>query len=169
MRAVVLSLCVAGWLGGAFLACNSLLGIDEASPEPREGGADGAVESGALPAPVVGTDYHLNCDTYCTVMATACSGDNAEYVPNPDVCRSICMQFTQNESVVNGMIDPNVDPAANPATADTLNCRLWHANFAIVEHDPKTHCPHAGPLGGLKCGDPCQAFCASRARRRMVV
>jgi hypothetical protein len=157
MRILVVAVFAAVLASAGLMACNSLLGIDEASREPSDGAPPGdAGEGGSL----ADTDYHLNCATYCAVIAAACSGANAEYVANPDVCPILCTGFAQDESAVTtGTIDKNTDPSTDAATADTLNCRLWHANFAIVEHDPRTHCPHAGPLGGRKCGDPCQSFC----------
>jgi hypothetical protein len=170
MRALFVAVAAIFASGAALLACNGVLGIDKAVLEADGGGVDsgqmaggdggkGSADGGGTgPA----TDYHLRCDNYCNIMAAECTGSNGEYLTTGSVCQTICAQLPQAESDVlaDGTIDPNFDPSTDAATAPTLNCRLWHANFAIVEQDPHTHCPHAGPLGGNVCGDACQEFCA---------
>jgi hypothetical protein len=147
-RAVrIASLGVAGLVGlaGALFACNSVLGINEASPEPAESGG--------------GNSYTLDCNTYCNVSGNNCkqssTQDDREYL-SPDVCATLCPLF-ERVPTASGTVDPN-EPTP---TTDTLNCRIWHANAAQGgPTEAHTHCPHSGPLGGKMCGStPCQDFC----------
>jgi len=137
-------------LVSALLACNSLLGIGAAQPEPD----DASDEAGDQVS-----SYTLSCANYCSVINTNCTPsptvDNTEYL-SADVCATICPEF-ERVATPDGIVDPN-EPT--PMT-NTLNCRIWHANAAqggsVEAH---THCPHAGPLGGNMCGsDPCIEFC----------
>jgi hypothetical protein len=137
------SLVAALWAGLA--ACNSVLGISAAQPEPGD-------------AASTANSYTLSCANYCDLMAANCvaSGtqDNTEYL-SQTVCSQICPQF-ESTPVPGNVVPENV--SSPPMTPD-LDCRIWHANAAGL--DPHTHCPHAGPLGGKMCGsDPCVEFCA---------
>ncbi len=152
--------------GAGLLACNGVLGIDKATLLPSEAGVvvvdagPDAQEAGPMQNP------NLTCPAYCQLMAQECTGNAAEYIPDhPEVCSQICAQFAV---VSYGLVDDtnaislsmDDDPSQFDASAPTLNCRLWHANFAITTGLPAEHCPHAGPLGGEKCGvDPCPIFC----------
>jgi hypothetical protein len=193
MRVVVIAGGVASALAVALLACNAVLGIDQANhttikdagnPGTHMDGAGNGTDAG------IGTDAAdagngmdagdagdveagpqnnpaLTCANYCKLVGEECTGVTAEYIPDhPEICASICAQFPVSNY---GKIDDtntiglgqDVDPAAVPDAAESLNCRVWHANFAITSGDPTTHCPHAGPLGGKTCGaDPCPIFCA---------
>src|SRR5439155_3686266 len=51
---------------------------------------------------------------------------------------------------------------------NTLGCRLYHAQNAMLSSMPDVHCPHAGPGGAVistanpqpaVCGDACTSFC----------
>jgi hypothetical protein len=132
-------------LGATQVACNGILGIDVATPEP-DGGK-------------VTPSYDVTCANYCNLVQAACNanqtltqGDNTEYL-SPDVCMRFC-----------GLMDASaemISAAADPLPDDTLNCRVWHANAALLSM-PHFHCPHAGPLGGGVCDnnqDPCLTFC----------
>ena len=186
MRFVLVAAAVVCASVAALLACNAVLGIDTAQPLLAEAGTrdvgvmqdvgDAGVPQDAGDAGVsqdagdagVSLDADLNCANYCALMAAECTGSAAEYfATNPEVCQSICPHFrsfnsppyTIDDSLVIplGMAD---DPSQSDAAADSLNCRLWHVNFAISQSAPILHCPHAGPLGGYKCGiDPCATFC----------
>jgi len=135
MRRAPVAWCVAVLLAGSALACNAVLGIDEASPEPAgDGGTGGTGDSGG-PEP-------LTCGHYCDVIMKNCTGANQEYLTR-DICVSMCQVFDL------GTISDSAD--------DTLGCRIWHADVAA--ESPAIHCRHAGPLGGQHCGDTCQAFC----------
>jgi hypothetical protein len=141
----------------ALMACNAVLGIDKAQLALPEAGAHDAGLT---------RDADLNCENYCSLVAAECTGRAAEYIPgSPEVCQSLCPHF---KSVSYGTVDDTAvislaeadDPSQFDASADSLNCRLWHVNFAITTQMPILHCPHAGPLGGEKCGgDPCAKFC----------
>jgi hypothetical protein len=127
----------------AVLACNAVLGIDSATLLADAGSA---------------TNYAVSCTNYCSLLSTVCvpstaAGDNTEYLNNT-VCATMCPYFDAGPAVL--------QPSVDPTPADTLSCRIWHANAAILSGDPHTHCAHAGPLGGGVCddnGDACLAFC----------
>jgi len=151
-------------LGGLVLACNSVLGIHEASLAPADAGAEAQASSDGRAGDDAAIDalvsYALDCDSYCAVMAANCQAsalqDDTEYL-STGVCKQMCALF-ESIATPGGVVDPN----AEPAHADTLNCRVWHANAA--PHSPHTHCPHSGPLGGDLCDDTqvgghCKAFC----------
>lgn len=133
-------------LAGAPVACNSILGIGAAQPEPDGGGVEV-------------NPYTLSCDNYCSVIGANCARspteDDTEYLSTA-VCASICPQM-ERVPTDSGIVDPS-EPT--PMT-NTLNCRIWHANAAQGgAAEAHTHCPHAGPLGGNMCGgDPCLDFC----------
>jgi hypothetical protein len=136
-----------GAFAGLF-GCNTILGIDRATPAPQEASVSALGE----------TSYDLNCTNYCHIVRQACTfsadggSDNTEYLTD-ETCLAMCPQFDVTGEVL--------VPSAPPSSSDTLNCRLWYANQAVVG-DPHTACPRAGPLGGKVCdgqGDPCQAFC----------
>jgi hypothetical protein len=128
------------------LACNSLLGIEAAQPEPGD-------------ASTQASSYTLSCENYCSVISANCTQspteDDTEYL-SVDVCATICPEF-ERVATDSGIVDPN-EPT--PMT-NTLNCRIWHANAAQGgPAEAHTHCPHSGPLGGNMCGsDPCTEFC----------
>jgi hypothetical protein len=158
--AAALSVLVACGLSG----CNSILGIESASLEPADAGstmmtADGGDAGLVIPA----ANYAVNCDNYCNLMTAGCPANaalfNTEY-KTPAVCATICKTYWEPSPVV-------LNAAEEPTPlADTLACRVWHAN-AVLEgypnNDPHTHCAHAGPLGGNHCDpggtDYCVPFC----------
>jgi hypothetical protein len=139
---------------GSFLpACNALLGISPASLAPDSGAGDGGVSKLS--------SYAVDCNNYCQLMAQNCTvtatGSNLEYLQAPDdagrVCMSMCNEFEVTAETTTAAVEPSA--------ANTLNCRVWHANAAGLG-DPHLHCPHSGPLGGNLCangGDPCEPFC----------
>jgi hypothetical protein len=129
-------------LGASQVACNSILGINQATQE------DAGVQA----------SYEVSCSNYCNIIQAACNGsdaskgDNTEYLSS-DVCMAICAQMDASSEAISATADPIPD--------DTLNCRVWHANAALLT-DSHFHCPHAGPLGGRLCDDnmdPCTTFC----------
>jgi len=85
----------------------------------------------------------LSCDDYCTAVMANCTADKQQY-GDEATCKTVCATFTQGT-------------AADMAGA-TLGCRIYHAG-APAKGDPTTHCPHAGPLGGMGCGTDCENFC----------
>lgn len=168
--------CVVGLsFAGSLLGCNSILGIDTASLEPDAQGASGTTSGvtgasgstdagagadGSLPFP---QDYaDITCDNYCNLISEGCpyqaSLFDTEYL-SPAVCSSMCSVGWEPTGAA-------LDPSTEPMPSDSLACRIWHANAAIEgypHNDPHTHCPHAGPLGGLACdpggSDYCTPFC----------
>src|SRR5688572_10176169 len=114
-------LVVLGSIGLALLAC----------------GDDGG--STPIDAPTGGTP---SCSTYCTTIATNCSGANLQYGMATD-CTNTCGHFP-------------VGTAAD-TSGNTLGCRSYHAMMAAG--DPGLHCKHAGPGGDGACGANCLGFC----------
>jgi hypothetical protein len=97
----------------------------------------------------------LNCDTYCTTIMANCTGANAQY-ENMNECLGTCSGFTPGAT-------------STETSGDTLGCRIYHAQNAMVLNDATTHCPHAGPAGGKvnaagTCGAPCASFCTLEAK-----
>jgi hypothetical protein len=93
----------------------------------------------------------LNCDTYCTTIMANCTAANAQY-SDMNECLGTCSGFPPGA-------------ASTETSGNTLGCRIYHAQNAMVLNDAATHCPHAGPAGGKVdsagvCGDPCVSFCA---------
>ena len=96
-----------------------------------------------------------DCPTYCSAIATACTGDNQQYstAATSTNCSATCALFAKG--------------TAADTSGDTLGCRLYHIQNVTKTGDAATHCPHAGP-GGAKvdaatgtCGaSACADFCA---------
>jgi len=176
-------------LGGGSFACNSLLGIDTASPldagidaslteadTPTDAGgpdADSASPDSASPdsgTPLESVNFQNDpCGTYCAVVKKNCPRPYLEYLETQDggadVCMTLCAKL--NNPVGHYFPFPEGEPK-NPE--DTLGCRLWHAHKAGEDPSlPATHCRHAGPLGSEACcathgaagcdPRPCEAFC----------
>jgi hypothetical protein len=98
-----------------------------------------------------------DCPTYCSAIATACTGDNAQYSAATDSmnCIKTCALFPKG--------------TADDKTGNTLGCRLYHTQNAAMPGNAALHCPHAGPGGAAistaatqpsTCGDACTSFCA---------
>jgi hypothetical protein len=184
-------------LAGSLLGCNSILGIDIATPEPgdaqggsgasgtsgstsgvaSEGGTSGTTtgSSGASGSADAGPgdsgpppltypqNYEISCDNYCNLIMEGCPVNDTlfdmEYESLAE-CMTMCTTGWEPSG-------PPLDPANEPMPlADTLACRVWHANAVLEgypDNDPHTHCPHAGPLGGEHCdpggSDYCVPFC----------
>lgn len=89
-------------------------------------------------------DSTPDCETYCSVVTRACTGDYAVYT-SEDECLSACTLFAPG--------------LGEDRTQDTLGCRLYHS-YASLEA-PDNHCPHAGPSGDGHCGkDNCVSYCS---------
>jgi hypothetical protein len=111
-------------------ACNTILGIDEASL------------IGGNTLPDGGTADPNSCQAYCATMQSNCRGANQAYT-SAVTCQAICATF---ETGVQG-----------ETSNDSLACRITRAKQTVT--DPTTSCPKAGALA-TGCTDPCTAFCA---------
>jgi len=155
-------------LGGALIACNAVLGIGSASPEPDAG------NDANVAAPESVNFQKDPCGTYCAVMKQSCAGPYLEYLgPDQGDASDVCLKLCQLLSPGDYRPFPGPNPAVEqePASEDTLGCRLWHAHKAQeAPADPATHCRHAGPLGSEACCTipdgaagcvqrPCGPFC----------
>jgi hypothetical protein len=85
----------------------------------------------------------VTCQNYCNVVASACTGTNAEYLTNA-TCLDMCANMTLGTQ--------------GDMTGDTVACRQSFAQMAAA--DPATSCPSAGPTGGDVCGpNRCVSWC----------
>ena len=94
----------------------------------------------------------LDCPTYCTTIQATCTGANSQYSDMAH-CTGTCGEF-------------DVGASTDTGGQNTLGCRLYHAQNAMLTMDTATHCPHAGPVGakvdattGVCGADPCTDFC----------
>jgi len=95
------------------------------------------------------------CEDYCKLTAVACR--DVPLYDSDEQCRRVCQRaFPEPVGLPKGTID---------STGDTLQCRRWHAYFALttVQDEAAYHCPHAG-IGGAghcgKLGDVCPVYCS---------
>lgn len=95
-------------------------------------------DAAAIDAPAVA----LTCASYCSKIATNCTGANQQY-SDVSNCMASCALMT-----------PGV---AAEMTGNTLGCRTYHADAAAA--GPGVHCRHAGPGGDGVCGANCDGFC----------
>jgi hypothetical protein len=110
-----------------------------------------------------GCDPPSECARYCAGVMAHCTGTEdgdggvrgmQQYTTLAN-CLGACRAFAVGTSRdVNG---------------NTLGCRMHHLAFTQLQ--PEWACPHAGPGGGITCGDDCDgycrlaaAFCAGRYR-----
>lgn len=98
----------------------------------------------------------LDCNTYCTHLASDCTAANAQI--SAANCMATCAAFP---------------PGAQADTSgNTLGCRNYHLqNIEVRNMAAATHCSHAGPIGSLAaaatavCGaSACETFCAANAK-----
>jgi hypothetical protein len=93
----------------------------------------------------------LTAQAYCDTIQAACTSANAQY-PNANQCLATAAEFPMGAS-------------SEEMTGNTLGCRIYHAQNAMITGDVATHCPHAGPAGNKidltvgQCGTPCESFC----------
>ena len=83
------------------------------------------------------------CASYCSTIATNCTGANAMY-SSEATCLATCATWAPGLAA---------DTAGN-----TRGCRVYHAG-APAAMTPTTHCRHAGPGGDGACGANCDGFC----------
>jgi hypothetical protein len=87
-----------------------------------------------------------SCEEYCTLVDDHCTGDLAQY-SGVAACEAVCAAMPPGE--------------VGDELGNTVGCRTYHAIAAAEDAD--THCPHAGPSGGMVCGSPCESFCTLAA------
>jgi hypothetical protein len=117
-------------------------------------GGDDGDSNDAAPMPDARPVLTLDCPTYCSTITTTCTGANNQY-QDANHCMATCAKFAMGTS-------------ADTGGQNTLGCRLYHAQNAMLTGDTATHCPHAGPAGAAismanpqpaVCGDACTSFC----------
>jgi hypothetical protein len=99
--------------------------------------ADGTAAADGSDAGVV------TCAAYCSAIAAACTGNNAQYLNN-DECMTACALLPLG--------------TAGATTGNSVACRITHAGYAAMG-TTNPHCWHAGPFGYGGCGDECDDFC----------
>lgn len=147
LRLTALGLC----LVPGFVGCASVLGIEEATLDPKldKGGANGAGGSengggGSGGTVDGGGGGKTLCETYCDTVSAACAGQFEQYV-SPQTCMKLC-----------GRLDPG-QPGDD--SGDTVNCRLHYAESAQTAGEKTSNCSAAGPGGHGTCGTNCDALC----------
>lgn len=123
------------------IAAMVLIGCGGVETSPKLDAAMGASDAPdqAIDAPAMTA---LNCQAYCTAIASACTGAEKQYDSMAN-CMDTCSTFSVG--------------AAGEMTGNTLGCRATHVDLAKTA--PTTHCEHAGPAGGGACGAICDGFC----------
>lgn len=142
MRSIALSLTIVC----VFAGC----GGDDGGDDGGGGGGDDASTADASTgdgdgAPVEGdAGGEQTCQQLCDRLDEICVGELTQYA-NVEECLSTCALY----------------PPGVPGdhSANTLSCRLYHADLALADPDP--HCYHAGPSGGraAACGSACENYC----------
>jgi hypothetical protein len=106
------------------------------------------VETAPCSDPPLTDDQELECQKYCQLVTTACTGEFALYSGNgngKEQCLKTCR-------------DTMVPGQPKDQTLDTIRCRRYHAYFALIA--PAAHCLHASPTGDGHCGaDNCTPYC----------
>jgi hypothetical protein len=108
--------------------------------------ADASVAADASDAgssPATGDAGVVSCAAYCSAIAAACTGNNAQYLSN-DECMTACALLPLGTS--------------GATTGNSVACRITHAGYAAMG-TTNPHCWHAGPFGYGGCGDECDDFC----------
>jgi hypothetical protein len=77
-----------------------------------------------------------NCESFCSLAATACVGGNQQF-SDPTDCAMECGGFL-------GVGDRYTTPTA---IGDTFACRMYHLTLATI--DPVTHCPLIGQASAV--------------------
>jgi hypothetical protein len=90
---------------------------------------------------------------YCTgAKSSVYNGSVAECI---SACNAGFPYVAGAQNGDGGLAFDLVDENAVPwESGDTLNCRLWHLEKAIVTDAPATHCPHTDQNGGGMCTGP---------------
>lgn len=158
------------------LACAQVIGIDDASVDPRLAGeatggtstagtSTGGVATGGSgiggtdmggqgPAGAAGegsTPEASVCETYCDQITEYCTGDLQQYRDRAQ-CLKICSFLPEGELA--------------GADANTATCRLKYAGKARYASGTElaAYCRQAGPGGDGRCGSNCEGYCSVMMR-----
>lgn len=133
MGLVTCGLFAAALAGG----CRQVLSFEDREYDP--GSAGGGADGGERAEPT------LDCDTYCDLIQSACTGQNQQFA-SPEACHGMCATYPPGT-----LFDD---------TSDTLGCRihLLLQSRAMIE---SPECRAAGPGGEGVCGANCDSFCVS--------
>lgn len=85
------------------------------------------------------------CTAYCNEIAADCLSPYTQYF-SMQACLESCKFLPKG--------------ATSDTGGNTVGCRTYHANNAVLTGNPATHCPHAGPGGDGACGANCAGFCS---------
>jgi hypothetical protein len=131
--------------------CQQLIGLGQ-----REHALDEPDAGRAISAPELQSSA---CESYCSDVLEACSGDNDPYVDTVDyssreVCLAVCDYMPLGAEADSG------------EGADDLGCRRRNARLAknLNRLERRSYCPAAGPGGGApgarpSCGSNCKSYC----------
>ncbi len=140
--------------GGVWMGCSSdpavVPGVDSGTKDTSVGNEAGGDEAGndsstGKDAGKDATVIAYDCNSYCSAIATICTGPNQQYL-DTGTCLKMCAKYTAGD--------------AGATSGNTLACRVYHATAASANvNNAKIHCPHAGPFGFGQCGEECEDFC----------
>lgn len=126
--------------------------LNTAGTKAGSSGASGAGGSAMVGGSASGTagsagatDASPLCQQYCDLVATNCTGDNAQFA-SPVACLSVC-----------ALLAPGTP---GDTSGNTVECRLSRAQLAATTGEPSNYCFSAGPGGAGSCGSNCDGFCA---------
>jgi hypothetical protein len=92
------------------------------------------------------------CDTYCSEIAKACTGDDAQYIDDV-TCKAMCQVMDRGN--------------ARDTTGDSVACRrnmLSNVREAQNAKEKRDFCVKSGPYGTTCSPDECTAFCRLNLR-----
>jgi hypothetical protein len=74
------------------------------------------------------------CTAFCGLALSACpaSSSSAPYASYPD-CQTACANYPYKNTLADGGVDSGAPQSLGPASGDTLNCRLFHMQRAILD------------------------------------
>lgn len=90
-----------------------------------------------------------NCEDYCKLTEVACGANTTRVYDDEAQCLAVCKH---------GFATPKGVGPTDDQSEDTLECRRWHAYFALTGNASE-HCSHAGPGGAGHCGQLCPTYC----------
>ena len=80
----------------------------------------------------------LNCDNFCAIAQTVCTGNNQQFTDATD-CKAKCTLYPVPARYTTAV-----------ATGDTFACRMFHLTLATVDAtSAATHCPHIAPASAV--------------------